>query len=250
MNSPEVNRPTAIDQEILDRIVKEVFERIKMPANGQSTAESLMSGEHGVSINPRKIPVGVSVRHVHLCREHLEELYGPGAELHVLRELYQPGTFAAKETVGLIGPKMRLLEKVRVLGPLRDRTQVELARTDAIFLGVDAPLRLSGDIKGSAPITIVGPKGVVQLKEGCIRAMRHIHMNPREAGFFGLKDGDRVKLRVGGPAAVTFENVVIRIGENLRLEVHLDTDEGNVADIHCNQEVEIIKENNIRAMVQ
>jgi len=139
---------------------------------------------------------------------------------------------------------------VRILAPLRKQTQVELARTDAIFLGVDAPLRMSGDIAGSAPITIIGPKGVVELKEGCIRAMRHIHMNPKEAAYFGLKDGDSVKLRVGGPTAVTFENVVIRVSDNTLLEVHLDTDEGNVADIHCNQEVEIIKEDNIRAIIQ
>jgi len=205
--------------------------------------------EHGLSIQPRKIPVGISVRHVHLCKEDLETLYGAGTELHTMRELYQHGSYAAEETVGLVGPKMRMLEKVRILGPLRDRSQVELAKTDAIYLGINAPLRISGDIKGSAPITIVGPKGEVRLKDGCIRAMRHIHMGTREAEYFGLKDGDRVKLRVGGPTAVTFENVVVRIGENLKLEVHLDTDEGNVADIHCNQEVEIFKNGLIRGSV-
>ena len=249
MRSPEVNQPTPVDQEILDRIVREVFERISLQGTEKVPYGEIVSKEHGVSIHPKKIPVGISVRHVHLCQEDLETLYGAGAELHPMRELYQPGTFAAKETVALIGPKMRLLERVRILAPLRDRTQVELAKTDAIFLGVDAPLRLSGDIKGSAPITIIGPEGVVQLEEGCIRAMRHIHMNPEEAKYFELKDGDRVKLRVGGPTAVTFENVVIRISDKVILEVHLDTDEGNVGDIHCNQEVEIIKNGLIKGSV-
>ena len=252
MNSPEVNRTNPIDQEVLDRIVREVFERLGGPANKSEakTPSARQAGEQDFSINPRRIPVGVSVRHVHLSQEHLEVLYGPGAELHSMRDLYQPGAYAAKETVALIGPKMRLMERVRILAPLRKQTQVELARTDAIFLGVDAPLRMSGDIAGSAPITIVGPKGIVELKEGCIRAMRHIHMNPKEAEYFGLNDGDAVKLRVGGPAAVTFENVVIRVSENTLLEVHLDTDEGNVADIHCSQEVEIIKDDSIRAIIQ
>jgi putative phosphotransacetylase len=191
--------------------------------------------------------VNISVRHVHLCKEDLRTLFGV-EELSPMRDLYQPGNFAAMEAVSLIGPKMRMLEKVRVLGPLRDRTQVEIAKTDAIFLGIDAPLRQSGDIKGSAPATIVGPKGIIQIEEGCIRAMRHIHMSPEEAAHYGLSDGDRVKIRMGGPSAVTFENVVVRIGKGLRLEVHLDTDEGNVADVHCNQEVEIIKNGQIRGL--
>ncbi|HUT62395.1 MAG TPA: phosphate propanoyltransferase [Anaerolineae bacterium] len=249
MNSPEINQPTPVDQEILDRIVREVFERMSLQGPETVPTGEIVSKEHGVSIHPKKIPIGVSVRHVHLSNKDLQTLYGTGAVPHPVKELYQPGTYAAQETVGLIGPKMRLLERVRILGPLRDRTQVELAKTDAIFLGVDAPFRLSGDIKGSAPITIIGPQGVLQLNEGCIRAMRHIHMNQKEAEYFGLKDGDLVKLRVGGPTAVTFENVVIRIGENIRLEVHLDTDEGNVADIHCNQEVEIIKNGLIKGSV-
>ena len=106
---------------------------------------------------------------------------------------------------------MRLLDKVRILGPGRDRTQVELAKTDAVYLGVDAPVRMSGDIKGSAPLTLIGPKGVVELKEGCIRAMRHVHMNSKEAAYFGIKDGDLVKVRIGGQTAVTFENVAVRV---------------------------------------
>ena len=249
MSNSEVNQPAPIDQEILNRIVREVFERINPGSPVNAPAGEMLTGEHGLSIQPKKIPIGVSVRHVHVCKKDLETLYGPGAELHPMRELYQPGTYAAEETVGIIGPKMRLLEKMRILGPMRDLTQVELAKTDAIYLGIKAPLRMSGDIKGSAPVTLIGPKGMVQLKEGCIRAMRHIHMNPQEAEYFGLKNGDRVKLRVGGPTAVTFENVAVRIGENIKLEVHLDTDEGNVADIHCNQEVEIIKNGLIKGSV-
>jgi len=242
MNKSGLSQTPPIDQEILNRIVREVFERISSTNLSQGLPSEVAGQIQGLPINPKRIPVGVSVRHVHLSKEHLEKLFGPGTELHHLRELYQPGTHAEKETVALIGPKTRLLERVRILGPLRDRTQVELAKTDAIFLGVDAPLRLSGDLKGSAPITIIGPKGVVELQEGCIRAMRHIHMNSQEAKFFGFKDGDSVKLRVGGPSSVTFENVIVRVNDKTRLEVHLDTDEGNVADINCGQEVEIIKD--------
>ena len=243
MSNQVVNPATpSIDQDILNRIVKEVFMRLGSSGESAPPPQPNPSHDHGVASNSAKIPVGVSVRHLHIGKKDMETLFGPGAELHSFRELYQPGEFAAQETVSIAGPRMRVLEKVRILGPTRDRTQVELARTDAIFLGIDAPVRMSGDLMGSAPITIIGPKGVVELKDGCIRAMRHIHMNPKEAETFGLKSGDVVKLRVGGPSGVTFDNVVIRISDKVRLQVHLDTDEGNVADIHCNQEVEIIKE--------
>ena len=237
-----MSQPSPVDQQILERIIKEVF--AKLDGQNQAPKEAAPQPSHAVApaIDNRKIPVGVSVRHLHICKKDLEILYGPGAELHIDRELYQPGEYAAKETVALIGPKMRLLDKVRILGPMRDRTQVELAKTDAVFLGVDAPVRMSGDIKGSAPITLIGPKGVVELKEGCIRAMRHVHMNFKEAEYFGLKNGDLVKVRVGGQTAVTFENVAVRLSEKVRLQIHLDTDEGNVADISCNQQVEIIKD--------
>ena len=242
MNDANVSQTSLIDQEVLNRIVREVFERLGTKASPQKSAGTAPGAQDSPSINTKRIPVGVSVRHVHLCKDHLEKLFGPGTELHHLRELYQPGTHAEKETLALIGPKTRLLDRVRILGPLRDRTQVELAKTDAIFLGIDAPLRISGDIKGSAPITLIGPKGVVELEEGCIRAMRHVHMNPKEAEYLGLKNGDKVKLRIGGPNAVTFENMVVRVNGDVRLEVHLDTDEGNVADIDCGKEVEIIKD--------
>lgn len=242
MNESGVSRTPSIDQDVLNRIIREVFERLSLESAPGETAPRTGGQPEGLAINTKKIPVGVSVRHVHLSKDHIDKLFGPGAELHPMRELYQPGTFAAQETVGLIGPKTRLLERVRILGPMRNRTQVELAKTDAIFLGVDAPVRLSGDLKGSAPITVVGPKGVVELEEGCIRAMRHIHMSPREAEYLGLRNGDKVKLRVGGTTAVTFENVIVRVDKGLRLEVHLDTDEGNVADIGCGQEIEIIKD--------
>ena len=250
MNGTGPDRSGAVDQAMLDRIVREVFQRLNIPTGRTTVNAGGMSSEHGLSAHSRKIPVGVSVRHVHVSPEDLEILFGPGAKLTKLRDLYQPGSYAANETVSLIGPRMRMLERVRILAPMRDRTQVELARTDAVFLGVDAPLRMSGDIAGSAPITIIGPKGVVELKEGCIRAMRHVHMSPRDAEEFHLRNGDKVKIRVGGPSAVTFENVIVRVGENILLEVHLDTDEGNVADVHCNQEIDIIRNGDFKATIQ
>jgi len=239
-----MNKASSIDQEIIERIIKEVFEKIghERLAAEVPIPRTIGGGEAGEMINPKQIPVGVSVRHMHICKEDFEVLYGPGKELTVYRDLYQPGEFAAKETVAIVGPKMRLLERIRILGPMRKFSQIEIAKTDSVYLGIDAPLRMSGDISGSASITVVGPKGVLQLKEGCIRGMRHIHMNPGEAKYFGLKNGDVVKVRVGGPSAVTFENVVIRISDKVRLQLHLDTDEGNVADINCSQDIEIIKE--------
>lgn len=237
-----MSQTSPVDQQILERIIKEVF--AKLDGQNQAPKDAITQPSHAAApaIDNLKIPVGVSVRHLHICKKDLETLYGPGAELHIERDLYQPGEYAAKETVALIGPKLRLLDKVRILGPMRDRTQVELAKTDAVYLGVDAPVRMSGDLKGSAPITLIGPKGVVELKEGCIRAMRHVHMNFKEAEYFGIKNGDLVKVRVGGQTAVTFENVAVRLSEKVRLQIHLDTDEGNVADISCNQQVEIIKD--------
>jgi propanediol utilization protein len=153
--------------------------------------------------------------------------------------LNQPGEFAANETVMVVGPKRRSIE-VRILGPTRKRTQIELAYSDGIYLGVDLPHRLSGDIAGTAPLVLVGPAGVVNLKEGAIRAKRHIHISPQDARRLGVKNGQIVSVRTTGEMSVTFNNVVIREGEGLNLEIHLDTDEANAAGIRCGDPVELI----------
>lgn len=179
---------------------------------------------------PEPIPIGVSVRHVHLRRDHLDILYGPGYELTVRNELYQPGFYAANETVTVATPK-RALHNVRILFPLRDHSQVELARTDAFALGVNPPLRLSGDIKGTPGITLIGPAGSVQLDEGLIIAARHVHMDPATAARFGVKHGDGIDVEVSGERGVVLRNVAVRVAEGNLLEMHLDTDEANAADI-------------------
>jgi len=220
-----------IDEEVLTTIVTKVFEQLQ-----DSHLNSIAQRTSTVD----RIPVGISVRHLHICQSDLDKLFGPGFKLTPYKDLYQPGTFAANETVAIIGPKRRMLANVRILAPLRDYTQLELARTDAIFLGIDAPLRNSGDIKGSAPFIVVGPKGVLDFSEGAIRARRHIHMNPREAETLGVKHGQVVKVRISGECGVTFDNVLSNVKDGFRIEVHLDTDEGNVADISKNPDVEII----------
>lgn len=175
-----------------------------------------------------KVPVGVSGRHVHVSEEALERLFGPGYTLSVLRDLTQPGQFAAQETVTIVGPK-RSLENVRILGPARSLTQVEVSRSDGFHLGLHPPVRLSGHIEGTPGVTIVGPKGEIRIDEGLIVAARHIHMTPADATRFGVEDGELVDVRAETERPVTFENVVIRVRDDFALDFHIDTDEGNAA---------------------
>jgi putative phosphotransacetylase len=191
-------------------------------------------------VTTRFIPAAVSARHVHLTREALEGVYGKGHELSKLHDLSQPGQYAAKETLTLVGARMRTIEGVRVLGPLRKYTQVELARTDGIMLGIELPVRDSGKLSGSSPIVLVGPKGALNLEEGAIRATRHIHAGAEEASLLGLIDGQSVSVRVPGEKGVVFENVIVKVDPSFSLEMHLDTDDANAADVCCDMFVEIM----------
>ena len=177
-----------------------------------------------------KIPIEVSARHIHLCRKDLEKLFGRGYQLKKLRELTQPGQFAAKETVTLKKGR-REIKNVRVVGPLRTKTQVELCLTDAIFLNIEAPLRKSGNLKGTPGISILGPKGDLKLKEGVICPWRHIHLSKKEAGKLNLREGDLVQVRVKGKRGVVFDKVIIRVASDFKISLHLDTDEGNACGI-------------------
>jgi putative phosphotransacetylase len=179
------------------------------------------------------------VRHIHLCQQDLDTLFGKGYSLNPLRDLYNPG-FAAKETLTVVGPKLTAIQNVRVLGPLRSKTQVELSKTDCIVLGIDAPVRPSGETAGSAPCVLVGPKGTVYLPEGAIRANRHMHLSTEDAAYFGIKDNQVVDVRVGGPKGLTFNNVQVRVAPDFKTEFHVDTDDGNAADLVNGSLVEIV----------
>ena len=210
----------------------------KVVASVNSGAQSSSASSDG------DIPVGVSNRHIHLTREHLDILFGAEYELTPLKDLSQPGQYACKEQLTLIGPSLRAIEGVRVLGPLRKASQVEISRTDSYTLKVKPPVRESGDLSGSAPITIVGPKGIVQLKEGCIIANRHIHMSPADGEKYGVSDGDYVAVQtVGDGKRTTLYDVQIRVSDKFVLEMHLDTDDANACGIGNGAKVKLIKEN-------
>lgn len=187
------------------------------------------------------IPVGVSNRHIHLTKEHLEILFGKGYELTHLKDLSQPGQYACKELLTIVGPSLRPIENVRVLGPLRSASQVEISMTDSYQLKVKPPVRESGKISGSAPITIIGPKGVVTLSEGCIIANRHIHMHTSDALHFGLKDGDYVTIDVNGKRRTRWYDVQVRVSDAFALEMHVDTDDANAVGIGNGSKVKLIK---------
>ena len=173
-----------------------------------------------------KVPVGVSARHVHLTQEHVEILFGKGYNLTKKKEL-MGGQFASNEQVTIVGTKLRAIENVRILGPVRKASQVEISQTDAVKLGVSAPIRESGNTKNSAPIAIVGPQGAVYLKEGCIVAKRHIHMSTEDAKRFGVTNGQSVKVRFDTEKGGIMEDVIIRVDPTFTLEMHIDTDEAN-----------------------
>lgn len=188
-----------------------------------------------------QIPVGISNRHIHLTQEHVEILFGKGYQLTPIKDLSQPGQYACKETLTIVGPSMRPIENVRVLGPIRKASQVEISRTDSFTLKLNPPVRESGNIAGSAPIVIIGPKSVVSLDEGCIIANRHIHMSLEDGARFGIKDGEYVTVDSFGERRTRFYDVQVRVHKDFRLEMHLDTDDANAAGISCGGSVKIVK---------
>ena len=187
------------------------------------------------------IPVGISNRHIHLSRADVETLFGKGYELTKLKDLSQPGQYACKEQLTIVGPSMRAIEGVRVLGPERKRSQVEISRTDSFVLKVKPPVRESGDLGGSAPVTVIGPKGIVTLAEGCIIANRHIHMSEEEGARFGVRDGDYVDVELAGERRSLFYDVQIRVHKDFRLEMHIDTDDANAAGVGNGFRAKLIK---------
>ena len=187
-----------------------------------------------------EVPVGISNRHVHLSQADLDTLFGQGYKLTPIKDLSQPGQFACKETVTIVGPK-GAIEKVRVLGPVRRKSQIEILAGDGFKLGIKAPAKLSGDLTGTPGITIVGPKGAVQTAEGVIVAQRHIHMTPRDAENYGVHDGQIVKISVEGPRGGVYGNVVIRATDTSALECHIDTEEANAMGVDSSTIVKIIK---------
>jgi putative phosphotransacetylase len=225
MGKPATQPDSPVVRSEIERLVREILrERV-----GPSAAPGPL------------LRVDASSRHCHVSREDLDILYGKGYELTVYRDLYQPGNFAAKETVTIIGPRSRVISNLRILGPLRKQSQVELAFTDAIMLGIDAPIRISGDIAGTPGCFLMGPNGMCELKEGVIRAAIHVHMNPDEAAYFGVKHKDMMKLRVGGDAGLVFNRVHVRVDPTTRLNVHMDTDEANACGLHLTNDFELLK---------
>ena len=191
---------------------------------------------------PNPLVVNISARHIHLTEEHVQTLFGKD-DLTPMKDLYQDGYYAAEETVAIVGPRRRMIPNVRVLGPCRGDSQIELAFTDAISLGIDIPVRISGDINGTPGCVLVGPKGVVDLKQGVIRAMRHVHMGPADLQYYGVKNGDKMNLRIVSHGCTTaLEDLVVRAGQNIKLEVHIDTDEGNAVYLDGATHVELLKQ--------
>lgn len=227
---------TGLKREDVEQVVRAVLARHLGAADGKAPQAT-------PSQQPNPLVVNISARHVHLTDEHVEILYGPGAKLEPMKWLYQDGFYAAQQTVTIFGPRRRMIPDVRVLGPTRKASQVELAFTDGISLGIDLPVRISGDHHDTVGCVLVGPKGVVELKAGVVRAMRHVHMSPADCAWYGVQDGDRMDLRVVSPACTTtLEDVVVRAEKTVKLEVHLDTDEGNAIDLAHATSVELIKQ--------
>ena len=213
-----------------------------MEMNIAAITEAVIKALSASENNDNTVPVGVSNRHIHLNREDADILFGKGYELNPLKDLSQPGQYACKETLTIVGPSLRPIENVRVLGPLRSASQVEISRTDSYTLKVKPPVRESGKLAGSAPITIIGPKGVVTLKEGCIIANRHIHMSLEDGERFGVKDNDYVTVNAEGERRTRFFDVQVRVSDKFRLEMHLDTDDANAAALGNGSRVKIVKE--------
>ena len=218
----------------IDQLVDIVAEEVKKNINN----ENMSIESYSVSDNTKDIPVGISNRHLHITEKTFAKLFGKDTEFQKYTDLYQTGEFASKHKVSILGPKKRAIQGVRILGPFRDYDQVEVSATDARRLGIDPPVRNSGNLDGACPLTLVGPAGSVYLEECAIIANRHIHMTDQDARSFGVQDGDFCKVRYGGERGIVFENVLVRTKDSYKLQMHLDTDDGNAAGIENGDYVE------------
>ncbi len=219
-----------VERSAVERVVREVV------------ARRLQVARPGRDEYKPNLVANISARHMHITQEQLELLFGAGSHLTVMRPLYQEGEFASEQAVTIIGPRHRMIPNLRILGPVRPRTQVELAFTDGIALGIELPVRLSGDLDGTPGCIVLGPKGHLVLESGVIRAERHVHMNERDAEYYGVRQGDRMKLRVQSSCPITLEGILCRVNPKFKLEVHVDTDEGNACDLANATHVGLLKE--------
>jgi propanediol utilization protein len=209
--------PTAVTREQVEQMVRAILRRQAAPPDG-------------AAYQPRLV-ANISARHCHLTQADVDVLFGAGYQLTSLKTLYQSTDFAANETVAVVGTRQRMIPGVRILGPCRSFSQVELAFTDAISLGLELPVKLSGDIEGTPGCLLIGPKGSLVLPKGVIRAERHVHMGPKDAEFYGVKHLDRINMRVEGTCPTVLEGLLVRVHKDWKLEVHIDTDEANCCDL-------------------
>jgi propanediol utilization protein len=233
-----------LERSLVERLVREALQSRLGPQTGNGhggNGAALRAPAARVAPAAPKLVVNVSARHCHVTQEDLERLFGKGHKLTPFKALYQDGFFAAAETVTMIGPRQRMITNLRILGPCRDHSQVELAFTDAIMLGLDIPVRKSGDHRDSPGAYLMGPAGMIRLERGVIRHERHVHMGPADAAHYGVKDGERLNLRVRGDCPTLFEGLLVRVAAATKLEVHLDTDEGNACNLPRATDLELFK---------
>jgi len=217
-----------VHRSVVEHVVRQVvYQRLGKPLPSVASA-------------PNPLVVNLSARHCHLTQETVETLFGKGHQLTPFKWLYQEGQFAAKETLTLIGPRSRVISNLRILGPCRTLNQIELSYTDAIALGFEIPLRPSGQIDGTPGCMLMGPAGFFEMPQGVIRALRHVHMHPEDAAFYGVNAGDDLKLRIGGPCGIVLEKLLARVDPSFKLEVHIDTDEGNACNLGPQTPCELI----------
>ena len=237
-----VQGSSVLERSEVERLVREVLrQKLRGQINPPPVREQHSTATASAGGPPHPLVVNVSARHMHISQENLEILFGAGAKLTKLKDLYQEGEFASEQLVTVVGPRQRIIPNVRILGPIRSYTQVELSYTDGIYLGVDLPLRISGNHEGTPGCTILGPAGAIHLGAGVIRAQRHVHMSTEDMTHYGVKDGDEMKLRITGPCGLTFDNLKVRYHPKVILEVHIDTDEGNACDLESATNMQLIK---------